>query len=167
MSLNAIHFDAERMDFNFDGQYRYTGTYQTRGKTLFVAEPEQRTEGKPLTVDAVGSVIARALLNNCSVVQFERCQVTVNYLVQMVRFVGKYGWFYDCLDNTADHDFDANVPTPGGYVGEARELEAEAAELKHEAMLYRAAWRYDEAATIEARANGKRNVARRLRYSRG
>lgn len=166
MSLNAIHFDAEKMDFSFDGQYVYSGNLQAQGKTLFVSEPDQRSEGKPMTIDAVGRIIARACINNCTSVRFERCQVTVNYLVQMLRFVGKYGWFFDCLDTTSDHAFDPNVPTPGGKVGEARRLEAEAAEMSDEARLYRAAYRLDEAGSIEAEARGKRNTARRLRYRR-
>jgi hypothetical protein len=107
-------------------------------------------------------VIAAALVEGTNQVQFDTVKVSVNYLVQMLRFTGKHGWFSDILSSTSDHAFDPNTPTPGLFVGEARRLIAEAAKLEHYARLARTAHRYDEARKAESEAAEHRTSARQM-----
>ncbi len=103
MSANAIWFDKSQSLYFFDGQ--------------------------SVTQSKVGRLIAAALVNGEQFVDFNYCCVTVNYLIEMLRFTGKNGWFYDVLDHTQDHRFNPNSPTPGGYWGEAQSLSEQARAL--------------------------------------
>lgn len=47
----------------------------------------------------------------------------VNYAVEMMRMTGRSGRFYDYIQDTRDHAYDDNVPTPHG-IGEARQHRA-------------------------------------------
>ena len=42
---------------------------------------------------------------------------TVNFLVEMLRYTGRNGRFFNVLDDTMDRNFDPNVPTPTEYPG--------------------------------------------------
>jgi len=54
--------------------------------------------------------------------EMNRMGVTANYVVQMLRIVGKTGEFVDFTQGRmGDHEFDANTPTPGSNWAEARE----------------------------------------------
>jgi hypothetical protein len=90
----------------------------------------------PFTPTDIGKAIVTSLLEGNETPRLAwRDGVTVNYLVGMLRYVGKTGEFYDGLEG-GDHDFDRNTPTPGAYYGElaelrfrARAIEAQAADF--------------------------------------
>lgn len=111
MSANAILYDERNKRYEFDG---------------FVIR----------TAD-IGRLIANALTRSEEEVAIwsrgrDReiiCTVTANYLTEMLRYVGRHGWFWDCLENTSDHRFDYNKPTPGGHWGESQEMLVLAREL--------------------------------------
>jgi hypothetical protein len=107
--------------------------------------------------------VAKALSNGVTTIRFDNVTVTVNYLVEMLRFTGKNGWFYDCLSTTEDHAFDNNAPTPGAAWNEARELAAEARQQEDYARKARFVHLDDEANTAESFARDCRRRARRLR----
>lgn len=81
----------------------------------------------------IGKSIVSALLQGTEVPPEIGWGVSVNYLLGMLRYVGKTGDFYDCLDDTTDHAFDPNVATPGGEWGEVRDLRARARAADYEA----------------------------------
>jgi hypothetical protein len=103
MSLNAIVFrnNGQEFGFDFDGCWGNSPT-------------------------AVGKAIVNALLEGREESEFPyRNSVTVQYLVEMLRYTGRTGEFYDDLEG-GDHDFDGNTPTPGAYWAEVRDLRARA-----------------------------------------
>lgn len=53
----------------------------------------------------------------------------VNYAIEMMRMTGRTGRFYDYIQDTEDHAFDENVPTPHG-IGEARKCKAVARQYR-------------------------------------
>jgi len=176
MSANAILFEAQGNFFEFDGQRGYdpdfvfsrtNRVYGQEQNALMVPVPVNPGD-KYVALDAqgIGQLIAFAMANDITSISFRNCTVTVNYLVKMLQFKGRHGWFIDVLDDTADHKFDANSPTPGFHVGEAKQLVTRAAEIEAEARLYRAAWRLDEAQAKEAEAGALRQTARGLRFQR-
>ena len=105
MSANAIFYDKTEGRFHFDSGYSLSPTQVGR---KIVTALLNGTEDTAISVDKWGRAI------------------TVNYLLQMLRHTGQTGRFFDCLDRTADHDFDPNSPTPGGVWGYAARLRAEA-----------------------------------------
>jgi hypothetical protein len=129
---------------------------------IWFEETEQRFyfDGIAVSTEKLGRVIANSLVFGTDhslrgeYVELGGVTVTVNYLTEMLRWTGKYGWFYDITDNTSDHDFDTNQITPGSKWGEyqeflelARKAEAKAsdkrrsrrtaAELRQSASEYR------------------------------
>lgn len=91
--------------------------------------------GNGASPTALGKDIVRTLLQGSEIPEFGwgKGTVTVNYLVNALRYVGRSGQFYDVLDNTSDHDFDPNTPTPGGDWGEVHALRVQAREAEYEA----------------------------------
>lgn len=84
----------------------------------------------------IGRDIVRALLQGSETpTEFSggKGTITVNYLLGMLRYTARTGKFYDCLDDTCDHNFDPNTPTPGGEWAEVQELRRQAKELEFEA----------------------------------
>jgi hypothetical protein len=128
MSANSISFDKQSGSFSFDGQRQFTGEVTLRDGAACVCAPEVGN-GIALTSAAIGQIIGQALSYG-EYVRFDTCCVSVNYLVQMLRHTRKSGGFWDCLDHTADHRFDNNRPTPGGYAGEIGKLRAQIKELE-------------------------------------
>jgi len=96
MSANAIWFEEKEERFFFDG----------------IAVRKEK----------IGRVISESLMSGVEYVELGGCTVTVNYLTEMLRWTGKYGWFFDVTDNTSDHDFDTNQITPGTKWGEYQEF---------------------------------------------
>lgn len=144
MSANAIWFEDRDNAFYFDGQ-------KVRREKL-------------------GRLIADALVNGVEDVDFHYCSVTVNYLVEMLRFTGANGWFWDCLDHTGDHRFDRNTPTPGTRFGEVEEMRAEARDLFRQAAEWRGHGqrRYNRRKAEELEAQGRELMqAARLRQMPG
>lgn len=88
--------------------------------------------GYPFTQEKLGRLIAGALMTGTEEIEIQFADgerimtVTVNYVQEMMRFTAKEGWFWDCVQDVADHKFDPNRPTPGSHWGETRELLAEA-----------------------------------------
>lgn len=93
-------------------------------------------DGCPVRVETLGRLVANALVQGASYIDFDakprlsferydrddKCALSVNYVQQMLRFVGEHGWFWDCLDTTIDHAFDNTSPTPGTRWEEAQTL---------------------------------------------
>jgi len=110
MSANAIWFEEKDNRFYFDGC--------------------------PVRVETLGRLVANALVQGAGYIDFDAkprpsCErydrddkraLSVNYVQQMLGFVGEHGWFWDCLDATVDHAFDNTSPTPGTRWAEAQEL---------------------------------------------
>jgi hypothetical protein len=89
----------------------------------------------PFTPTDIGKRIVNALLQGTEVADHgwrPRESVTVGYLVDMLRYTGKAGEFYDDLEG-GDHDFDRNTPTPGVYWDEVRDMRARAKAAAFEA----------------------------------
>lgn len=175
MSANVITFIKEGNFWEFDGQRHFNPTASfsrqnrisgTRDNMLRVSEPETKNDRRVLNFEGIGSIMAFALENGITWIQFDRCTVSVNYIRMAMQFRGANGWFWDVLDNTGDHDFDPNVPTPGGCWGEAKEVLAEAAQLSQEATLFRAASQLDKAEEIEVEVLALKARARLLRTGR-
>lgn len=83
--------------------------------------------GNSTSPSALGQDIAETLMRN----QEETLSgYLVNYAVGMLRITGRTGRFFDLLDVTGDHRFDANTPTPGAHWSEVRELRDDAMELR-------------------------------------
>jgi hypothetical protein len=83
-----------------------------------------------LRTEQIGRRIACALSRGEEAVQFEDLTVSVNYLVEMLRFKGRYGWFYDAIDlGVGDHEFDPNRITPSSHWQEVQELRRKKREL--------------------------------------
>jgi hypothetical protein len=163
MSADRISYDKKGRFFVIDGQYGYNGSVSVHDGVGYVQEPVESTaKYNKLTAKVIGQVIATALMQGATKIQFETVAVSVNYLVQMLGFTGKHGWFTDVLSSTEDHAFDPNHPTPGFFIGEARKLQDEAAELEKWARLQRASYRFDSADETEASARELRVSARRL-----
>jgi hypothetical protein len=122
MSANAIWFEEKEQRFYFDGI--------------------------PVSTEKLGRIVGNTLVFGTDssaggeYVEVGGVTVTVNYLTEMLRWTGKYGWFYDITDNTSDHDFDTNQITPGHNWGEYNEY-------------------LDAAHTFEVDANRERNRSRR------
>src|SRR6185369_17026862 len=95
MSANAIWFEESDERFYFDG----------------IAVRREK----------LGRVISESLMSGAEYVELGGITVTVNYLTEMLRWTGRYGWFFDVTDNTSDHDFDTNQITPGTKWGEYQE----------------------------------------------
>jgi hypothetical protein len=95
MSANAIWFEENEERFFFDGI--------------------------PVRKEKIGRVISESLMSGNEYVELGGVTVTVNYLTEMLRWTGKFGWFYDITDNTSDHRFDTNQITPGHNWGEYQE----------------------------------------------
>ncbi|RTL43200.1 MAG: hypothetical protein EKK48_09920 [Candidatus Melainabacteria bacterium] len=163
MSADRITYDKKGKFFVFNGQYGYDGSVVVDRGVAFVQEPfDSKAKYHRLTARVVGQVIAAALMGGTTRVQFDSVTLSVNYLTQMLGFVGKHGWFSDLLSSTEDHAFDPNHPTPGGFVGEAQRLQKEAASLEQYARQARIAHRDDEAKQAESQAAELRATARRL-----
>lgn len=163
MSMDRITFDPKRKFFVFNGQFGYSGRIVVDKTVAYVNAPlNEKDRCFKFTAKVVGKLIGQALIQGANRVQFGSVAVSVNYLTQMLAFVGKHGWFSDLLSSTADHNFDPNHPTPGGFVGEARRLQAEAADLERYARLARTAHREDEAKPAEENAAQLRATARRM-----
>src|SRR5215471_17375471 len=110
MSANAIWFEKGEDRFYFDGC--------------------------PVRVETLGRLVANALVQGAGYIDFDakprlsferhdrddKRVLSVNYVQQMLAFVGTHGWFWDCLDSTVDHRFDNTTPTPGTRWAEAQEL---------------------------------------------
>lgn len=83
----------------------------------------------PISPTAVGKAIVNSLLQGSEMTDLD---VTVGYLVEMLRYTGKAGEFYDGLEG-GDHEFDSNTPTPGAYWAEVRDLRARAKAAAYDA----------------------------------
>ncbi|GEM_PF-3038795 len=137
MSAKAIYFDQTRKDYLFDTQ-------------------SVRTE-------QIGRKIANALSNGQEFVEFNCLTVSVNYLLEMLRFVGKHGWFCDRFDLCVeDHEFDRNRITPGANWAEVQRLRSEVRELTKHVRLARAAHYESDAVRLEGEIREKRGRIREL-----
>ncbi len=163
MSADRNFYDSKRRLFGFDGQTGFNGSIVVHEGVAYVQEPvDSDAKYYKLSPKVIGKIIATALIDGATKVHFDSVTVSVNYLVQMLGFVGKNGWFYDVLSSTEDHAFDPNHPTPGYFVGEAQQLQEQAAELEKYARLARSAHRTDEAKDADSRATQLRATARRM-----
>lgn len=163
MSADRISFDTKGRFFTIDGQYGYNGSISVHNGICYVQEPVQTgAKYHKLTPKVIGQIVATALIEGTTKIQFDSVTLSVNYLTQMLGFTGKHGWFTDVLSTTEDHAFDPNHPTPGYFVGEARRLQGEAATLEQYARLARSAFRTDEAVEAESQATAHRTTARRM-----
>ena len=110
-SANAILFEAQGNFFQFDGQRGYDPDF-VFSRTNRVYGQEQNALMVPVPVDpgdkyvaldaqGIGQLIAFAMANDITSINFRNCTVTVNYLVKMLQFKGRHGWFIDVLDDTA------------------------------------------------------------------
>lgn len=160
MSADRISFDQQGGCFIIDNQCGYTSLTELRGVLAVSELPGTKNEYFEFTPRELGKIVAEALMQGLTKIQFDSVTLTVNYIVQMLRFAGKHGWFTDLLSSTADHKFDSNQPTPGYCVGQAKQLLAEAAELEQYALLARGAYRFDEADEAEKNASELRRNAR-------
>jgi hypothetical protein len=160
MSAHYIRFENETGLFSFNGQSQYDGQIKFRDGAACVS-PSEVDDGIALTHAVIGQIIGQAL-GYGEYVQFSGCCVSVNYLVQMLRYTRKNGKFWDLLQNTADHDFDSNRPTPGGYVGEIGTLRAQIKELQTYANGARMAHMSDEVAKTEETIKDLRQRIRTL-----
>ena len=102
MSANAIWFEEKDNRFYFDGC-------------------AVRTE-------KLGRMLANALVRGEKFIEYAEVAVSVEYVRQMLDFVGKNGWFWDCLDHTAEHRFNNKQITPGCNWADAQELFGQARE---------------------------------------
>lgn len=160
---DRIVFDNKGKFFVIDAQRFYTGKIKVEGGVAYVHTPfSSKAKSFRLTPAAMGKIIASALINGTTRVQFDRVVLSVNYLTQMLGFVGKHGWFSDLLSHTSDHRFDGNQPTPGLSFGEAHQLLKEASSLDQYARQARVANQVDEAKTAEQQAAEHRSTAKRL-----
>lgn len=163
MSADRISYDTKGQFFSFDGQYGFNGRLSVDRGVAYVTQPaDSNARYHKLTASALGKIVAKALIGGAAKIQFDTVTVSVNYIVQMLGFTGKNGWFTDLLSSTTDHAFDANHPTPGYFVGQARELQSQASELEQYARLARSAYRSEEAGEAETQATQLRSQARRL-----
>lgn len=117
MSHHAIEFDRRKNRFVFDGI--------------------------PIRIGRLGELFAQAVVQSAGYIDFadKPCisfdgypsnwttAVSVEYVQEMLRFVGQHGWFWDSLSADADHVFDNQRPTPGCNWGQAKALFDEAARL--------------------------------------
>lgn len=172
----AINFNADGKVWEFNGQStldanrsfsdgnRDFALEKKRGLNVWRAE---KVDGQ-LNLDdrGIGQIIGFCTGNGITWVTFHGCTVSVNYLTKMLQFKAKHGWFVDFLVDNDDHNFDGNVPTPGGAWGEGRRLLNEAAELDKVAGLARGAWHLDEAADYERQSRDLKTRGRELLFSR-
>ncbi len=163
MSADRISYDTKRRFFAIDGQFGYDGKLFVHNGICYVQEPlNTGAKYHKLTAKVIGQIVATALIEGTTKIQFDGVLLSVNYLTQMLGFAGKHGWFIDVLSTTEDHAFDPNHPTPGYFVGEARRLQGEAAKLEQYARLARSAFRTDEAVEAESQARELRATAGRM-----
>ncbi len=91
-----------------------------------------------LRTEQIGRRIAAALTQGEETVQFADLKLSVNYLVEMLRFKGRYGWFYDATDiGVGDHDFDPNRITPSAHWKEIQNLKRKKRELTEQIRMAR------------------------------
>ncbi|GEM_PF-1868126 len=154
MSENVIRYDPTRQSFFFDGEGPYTGSELA----MLIAQ------GSRFGIDQV-------------------CQggVTVSaaYVSRMLTWTDEHGWFIDVLEDTDDHQFNPDQPTPGPRWGEAQRLLGEAeSHLSKAASLRRLSQRLTSfggrysavlyavrADGIRKRGNALRSAGRRLLYT--
>lgn len=114
MSIKAIHYDEKMQDWQFP--------YDV------------------FTTEQIGAKIANSLHQGEELVEVGGgVKVTVNYLLEMLRFRSKYGWFYDATDiclSGQDHDFDPNHITPTARWGEVQGLKAAIRRVQREEREY-------------------------------
>lgn len=107
------------------------------GNAIWYEEKDRRFyfDGMPVRVELLGRLVAKALVSGAKYIDFSsrprlsfqrydrdyKEALSVAYIQEMLAFVGKYGWFWDCLDTTVDHAFDNTRPTPGTRWGEVQE----------------------------------------------
>lgn len=176
----AIVFNKATNGWEFNGQCflnstrtfsrsnRLAARTRESGFALYIHRAETSKGRKFLNDRALGELIGFCLGNNITWVDFDNCVVSVNYLAKAVAFKAKYGWFIDFLHKCEDHDFDANVPTPGSTWGAGKALLAEAAERTRAnyAGLCRAAYRFDEADAEDSQIAALKERARELMYAK-
>jgi hypothetical protein len=174
----AICFRPDTNGWEFDGQcfYNATKTFsrsnrlyansKESGFALNIWRAEERKGRKFLSDRGLGELIGFCLGHGINWVSFKGCSVSVNYLTKALAFKAKHGWFVDFLVKVEDHEFDPNVPTPGGSWGEGKRLLAEAAEKSKYATLCRAACRLDEAADADAEIASMKARAKELMYAK-
>lgn len=108
-------------DFIFGGQcsfhdfavidFTWVDQASDRGMYLRVSEHEDQRLNTPLTAEAIGRILAAALMNNVTFVQFYHHNrrtandglptaivVTPDYLYRMLGWIGEHGQFFDSLD---------------------------------------------------------------------
>lgn len=77
----------------------------------------------------LGKDIVTTLMDGCETTDFG---VKANYLVEMLRIVGRTGEFYDRTDwRSGDHEFDDNQPTLGDNWAQGRRFRRDARRLQH------------------------------------
>jgi hypothetical protein len=174
----AINFRHDTNGWEFNGQCfidarktysrnnRLYANSKESGNALIIWRAEEQKGRKFLNDRNLGELIGFCLGNGITWISFKGCTVSVNYLTKALAFKAKHGWFVDFLVKTEDHDFDPNVPTPGGSWGEGKRLIAEAEESTKYALLCRAAYRLDEAGQVEATSAAKKARAKELMYAK-
>lgn len=174
----AINFRHETNGWEFNGQVFLDANKtfsdnnadfaksRESGHALHIWRSET-SEGRVFLNDrAIGELIGFCLGNGITWVSFKSCTISVNYLSKMLAFKAKHGWFVDFLVTVEDHNFDPNVPTPGGSWGEGKRLLAEAEESAKYACLCRAANRFDEAAQVDADIAEMKARAKELMFAK-
>lgn len=152
MSANTIHFDATAGEWNLNGQialdrnHAFKGSNLADGKendALRVVTCFRDADLQPLTDQSLGELLGVALGAGITKLEFNTCTVTVEYIRKMLSFKARNGWFVDFLDDTSDHNFNQNDPTPGGRWSEVRQLFADAEKADAAALAAGALYRDD------------------------
>jgi hypothetical protein len=135
---------------------------------------------KPLGLQHLGSLISHALSKGEKEIRltFElrypgtkrwhnlwSAGFTVDYLLDMLRFVAERGWFWDAVDNGDDHKFDGARITPGIHWTQVEELRSQSACMFQRAKLH-AVEGGNASMADEFRANARRLTAQAERLLR-
>jgi len=162
--LNGLgFFDPDK---TFSRSNRLHAKEKESGRALHVRRAESRRARKILDDRALGELVGFCTGNGITWITFGNgVTVSVNYISKALAFKARHGWFLDHTQNTEDHSFSGNIPTPGGNWGEGRRLLAEAAELKKAAGLAHVAHAPD-ADELDQSATALTERAEQLLYSR-
>lgn len=175
MSANTIHFDATG-EWNLNGQtaldrnHAFNDSNVAYGKeqdALRVVPCMRDADLEPLTDRSLGELVGAALGAGITKLEFNTCTLTVNYITKMLSFKARNGWFVDFVDDTSDHDFNQNDPTPGGRWSEVRQLFADAEKADATALAAGALYRDDLVEQAREDARLLRQEANELLNPRG
>lgn len=161
MSANAIIFDATTGEWNLNGQialdrnHVFNDNNLAWGKehgALRVVTCMRDADLAPLTDRSLGELVGFATGAGITTLEFNTCTLAVEYISKMLSFKARYGSFVDFVDDTADHNFDRNNPTPGGRWSEVKNLLDLAAKAEEQGRASEALFRDDLAAQARSDA---------------